>query len=331
MQNNRNIYGGDFCNPNEKLICTIGTGYAANYVSSNRAERAGATLTNRRVYFSGNVFTRNDKGRFIAFSQRKIVNNRDITGTGYDFYRPLHLITAAVIQVAAGFFSFLMNAVNDDPTTPELVEAIFSIAGWPLIILGVICGILYFVHRKTLMFIEYAGGNIAFDLRWIQSHEQDNFIRNIHLAKDNIYGTAAVDQGFINTPPSPIMTTPATPFSPPTKVDNTENISKKIQETKIQIPIAKQLSDEEQIIQRQIEKVKMHQDPKDYRALVSILEKMGEAGNGLLQDLREWSVTVSWKPLYWQTKDELNCPLCDATQPKNSEICFRCNVKFVHE
>jgi hypothetical protein len=51
----------------------------------------------------------------------------------------------------------------------------------------------------TLLTIEYAGGNIAFDVRWLQKHEQDDFIRNIHLAKDNLYGKAAALQGFVST------------------------------------------------------------------------------------------------------------------------------------
>ena len=55
-----------------------------------------------------------------------------------------------------------------------------------------------FLYRKILLSIEYAGGNIAFDVRWFQSSEGDNFIRNIHLAKDKLYSTTAIDQGFID-------------------------------------------------------------------------------------------------------------------------------------
>lgn len=78
-----NVYGGQFFNTDEHEICSIGTGYLANYVSGEGARRTGATLTNKRVYFSGHVFTITDKGGPVALKQSKVVNTRDITGTGY--------------------------------------------------------------------------------------------------------------------------------------------------------------------------------------------------------------------------------------------------------
>jgi len=66
-------------------------------------------------------------------------------------------------------------------------------------ILFIVFLVMYFIKRMTLLCVEYAGGNIAFDVRWIQQHEQDDFIRNIHLAKDNIYRKAAVEQGFVSS------------------------------------------------------------------------------------------------------------------------------------
>jgi hypothetical protein len=57
---------------------------------------------------------------------------------------------------------------------------------------------MYSIYRKTLLTIEYAGGNIAFDARWLQAKEQDTFIRNIHLAKDKLVSMTAVEQGFVS-------------------------------------------------------------------------------------------------------------------------------------
>ncbi len=71
-------------------------------------------------------------------------------------------------------------------------------------ILALVFLIIYFIKRKTLLCIEYAGGNIAFDVKWIPKHEQEDFIRNVHLAKDKAYSNAAVDQGFVSKEEDPI-------------------------------------------------------------------------------------------------------------------------------
>ncbi|MCL2498875.1 MAG: hypothetical protein FWE90_00895 [Defluviitaleaceae bacterium] len=190
MQNDHSVYGGFFCSSDERQIASIGTGYLANYVSGGGGKSAGATLTNRRVYFSGNVFARNANGRFVSVSRRQIVNTRDITGTGYDFYKPLYLIFWAVLSVIASVIGFSVGYTNDDG---------FMFLGFLGIIFFTVFIIRYFIKRKTLFSIEYAGGNIAFDVQWIQKHEQDDFVRNIHLAKDKLFSTAAADQGYTQT------------------------------------------------------------------------------------------------------------------------------------
>jgi len=176
IMNNSSKYGGTFFAPDEHQICTIGTGYLANTLSGAGNKRAGATLTNKRVYFSGSVYSLNNKGRFVSINQRKIVNNRDITGTGYVFYRPLHYVWWSILSIDEA--SMLPLAIG------IVLFAVFLVS--------------YFVKRMTLLCVEYAGGNIAFDVRWIQAHEQDDFIRNIHLTKDKVYSKSAVEQGFVS-------------------------------------------------------------------------------------------------------------------------------------
>lgn len=188
---NNDIYGGKFCSPDEYQISTIGTGYIANYASGNEAKQSGATLTNKRIYFSGSVYMRNTKGHFSSYQQRKIINIRDITGTSYDFYRPLQYVLWGVLLpiLCPGITSILTDGNGD------AMFSMFVIS----IILSIVLVIIYFVKRMTLLTIEYAGGNIAFNVRWIQKHEQDDFIRNIHLVLDKIYGAEAVTHDCVNT------------------------------------------------------------------------------------------------------------------------------------
>ncbi|MCL2198071.1 MAG: hypothetical protein FWB80_04030 [Defluviitaleaceae bacterium] len=176
-----NIYGGKFFSKNEQEICSIGTGYVANFVSGGGADRAGATLTNKRVYFSGSTFFIDAKGDPVQLKQRKVINTCDITGTSYLFFNPINYVIFAAITVLGGISSVLFFG-----GAASLIGLVVS-----LVVAGIM-GVKYYLGRLTLISIEYAGGSIAFDVRWIQPHEQDNFIRNVHLAKDAIHGALTV-------------------------------------------------------------------------------------------------------------------------------------------
>ena len=193
-----NIYGGNFFSSDERQITTIGTGYMANFLSGGGAQRAGATLTNKRVYFSGKVYSLR-RGEVSAIKQRTIVNVRDITGVGYVRYDPIGLVVGGVFFFILGLIIFLStgNQTRQGWGPPVWEPSGFGMFGIMMGILLLILGIVfYFLSRMTLLSIEYAGGNIAFDAKWLQSNEADTFIRNIHLANDKIYSVAAIEQGF---------------------------------------------------------------------------------------------------------------------------------------
>ena len=186
-----NKYGGQFCAPDEKVIVSLGTGYLANFLSGGVMNRVGATLTNRRLYYSGSVYFR-ENGRLASVKTRKIVNVRDITGTGYTFFRPLYLLGLGAIFVVCAIVAFIMGA--------EFEGAIGAAIGILFLVFAIMSFAAYFSKRTTLLSIEYAGGNVEFDIKWFAAHEQDNFIRNIHLVKDKLYSRVAEEQGFVNTP-----------------------------------------------------------------------------------------------------------------------------------
>jgi len=196
-----NTYGGDFCSPDEHQITTLGTGYIANFISKGAVEESGATLTNRRIYFSGTTFMFNEKGQLFSIKEQKIVNVRDITGVGYKIFSPIQYIIAGVTSLILGAIVMMMTMeeVRQGWGAHGATIRISSIGGWSMgagAIFLIVCIFLYFNYRKTLLSIEYAGGNISYDARWLDSGEQDVFIRNIHLAKDALYSMSATEQGF---------------------------------------------------------------------------------------------------------------------------------------
>ena len=191
-----NVYESTFLGLDEYQISYIGTGYTPNYKAKGAPGLLGATLTSKRVYFSGLFYARNSNGQYMLCKQRKIINTRDITGTGYDFCRPKQFIWLSIVFLllaAVGSFIVVMHV-------PESMSGISNIllflSGALPFFISVLFMCFYFAKRKTLFTIDYAGGNIAFDSKMIGQDEQDAFMRSIHLVKDGMYATAAEYQSF---------------------------------------------------------------------------------------------------------------------------------------
>lgn len=59
-----------------------------------------------------------------------------------------------------------------------------AIIVFALIIVGVVFICLYFIRKRTIFRIDYAGGNIGFDMSWISQEEAVNFQRALRMCKD---------------------------------------------------------------------------------------------------------------------------------------------------
>jgi len=186
-ENASSTYGGTFYAPDERAVATIGTGYLANFIATRSTRRAGATLTNKRIYFSGEIFFFNGRGGISSTKQQEVVNVRDVTGTGYVLYRPLSILLMGILAILVAIFLFIANSGADGA---------MGIAAVSAVVIGIALVDSFYISCKTLLSIKYAGGAIAFDVRWLNQHEQDNFIRDIHLVKDKCYSNAAAEQGF---------------------------------------------------------------------------------------------------------------------------------------
>ena len=199
----KNTYGGKFCSPNEMQITTLGSGYVANFLSGGGVSQAGATLTNKRIYFSGTNFMIDEKGKLTTVSERKIVNVRDVTGVGYKHFKSPQYLFYAIMAVICGIVGVVLTMetqrIGGMGAGGTSISQISSF-GYYSIVAGLLAGgaslYEYIKSIITLLSVEYAGGNIAFDARWLQAHEKDVFIRNIHLAKDKLYSVSAEAQGF---------------------------------------------------------------------------------------------------------------------------------------
>lgn len=164
-----------FVNKNERLISTLGNSYIQNFISNGILSKGFSFITDKRVYFQGksyNVFYNNSGNpKIFKNSRSQIVDLKDVTGTEIKHYNPIHYLIIAIV-----FFIFLLILLS-------IGFSEFKIYIIPIILAYVF---LYFKNKISLISIQYAGGEIAFDIRWFSQNEIDNFQKQLRLAKDNV-------------------------------------------------------------------------------------------------------------------------------------------------
>ena len=136
-------------------MTSLGDGYLKKFLTTGNVGHCVAVLSDKRIYLRGNVIDYNNS-RLEKINIEKIVNVEDITGTG---------------------FIYASNQVW------KLVLAVLTA---PLIIPAIIFILLYIVGRKTVFFIEYAGGYIKFDASYYNLSDVHEFQKQIRLIQEQL-------------------------------------------------------------------------------------------------------------------------------------------------
>lgn len=196
-----------FMNPNEKLVTTLGNNYIQNYIANGSINRGFAIVSDRRAYFQGKayeiVYDRRGNMKVNQTDRSRVVDLQDITGTGYDSAKTLsHLlrgwICLACALIALLFSNTLWSSEKIYESSSVSYGAYTSGSGgnfwWSVIIVWLLVGMLvaalvffflYYKSKITLFTIQYAGGEIAFNINWFPQAEMDDFQRQLRLAKDD--------------------------------------------------------------------------------------------------------------------------------------------------
>ena len=162
-----------FMNPTEKLVATLGNTYAQNFLSSGKLAKAFSIVSDKRVYFRGEMYEGTNRASLRKISLKKVVNIRDVTGVSVAHFSPIGYILAGIFFILFG----LGFAAYTEVIAPFVIG----------LIIGIINIILYFFKRITLLRIEYAGGSIGFDIKWFSEQENLEYQKALFLAKDKIF------------------------------------------------------------------------------------------------------------------------------------------------
>ncbi len=165
-----------FASSDERPVAVLGNTIAETFLSTGFLGNGFAVLSDKRVYFRGRCFARSGK-HFSARKEERVVDVQDITGTGFVFNNPIWIFVLSIILFCGLIFSF-----TDFKEEIRIISAIGSI------LLGGIALAIYFSKKQTLFEISFAGGGIAFDVRWFPAEEAQSFQKNIKLISDAVKG-----------------------------------------------------------------------------------------------------------------------------------------------
>lgn len=182
-------YSKVFVEPDEQLLGTLGNGYLEN-ILGKKVKKTHALLTNKRVYFQGTFFS--GSGKTLQQSiEEKVVDLEDITGTGFQYNKPLGILVFIMIMIIPVgimevFKDFANNFVQGDilPISGLIMGIVVSIT---LCIISYI--IIYLSRRKVNFILEYAGGTIRFDATIVGLSNVKDFNKQIRRAKDHVKET----------------------------------------------------------------------------------------------------------------------------------------------
>ena len=170
-----------FVDSNEKQVAVLGGGYLQNYIATGSFEDTFCVVTDKRVYFTGKCFYKYGNS-YKSSTERKIVDLKDITGTGFVVLRYWWLKIMAIMCVVIGIIIYLFFSEKEI----SQFESYQSGTWFVVIICGLLFGILYFLLKQRLFEISYAGGVISFKASGYSEAEMQSFHKELRKAKDNV-------------------------------------------------------------------------------------------------------------------------------------------------
>lgn len=186
-------------NPNEEIIATLGNSYFQNFITKGEITKAFSVISDKRVYFKGNALTKLANGSFGNINLSKNVDLKDVTGISTTFLSNVGLMMVAIMSAITSIVMFILGIVNNADSgsnyirfnsygvgewTTKSFDSTWFIYGAILVVAAIFFFVLYRISRTNILQIEFAGGIIAFDVKFYSQSECENFQRKLRQAKD---------------------------------------------------------------------------------------------------------------------------------------------------
>ena len=191
QKSNDSNFTNFFMNPNEKLFTTLGNSYIQNFLNNGQIQKGFAIVSDKRCYFQGTsydvVYGNNGRKRLNKTNRSRAVDLKDITGTGIDYISNIifkYIGFAMAVFALLFIFSIIYRLIITISLGHFHIDKVSLTYCLIFLILSVVFYYLYFKSKSSIISIQYAGGEIAFNIKWFSQQEIDDFQRQLRLAKD---------------------------------------------------------------------------------------------------------------------------------------------------
>lgn len=166
---------------NERIEAVIGNSCAQNFLTTGTLGNGFAVLTNKRVYFKGKCIFLSGK-RIYSKTEENTVDLKDVTGTGFVHNSAIWMKVLMIIFLVIAAFGVFITLLNVGVLGHE--ERLKEIVVWLAFGgVGFLFRSLFKMYHYSLFRIAYAGGGIAFDVRWTTQQETKLFQQQLVLLK----------------------------------------------------------------------------------------------------------------------------------------------------
>ena len=162
-----------FVDEDEKQVAVLGGNYLQNMLRGGGLSKGFGVLTDKRYYFKGKCYTK-QAGHFVNTDEEWCVDVKDITATGFAYKRRIGLLLLAIACLVIGVYCL----------ASEVEAKLFFVA---LLLGGVLFLIEYFISKRGMYIVAFAGGSIGLDVSsYGGTKAVKAFDRKIRKVKDKV-------------------------------------------------------------------------------------------------------------------------------------------------
>ena len=172
--NEERLRGEIFLEPDENLLCVVGSQQLENYLEKGKQNKCFAVLSDRAVYCKGKCTVSRDRRSYQTRQTDFRLDLEEFKDLKYLPKRNQILLSLAFFFLILGPTLLLLDKVTDfaaDSAFTPTLDAVVSI-----LFAGVFF-LLYSIHQKTLLELLHTNGSIGLDQHCLPQKEERLLIR----------------------------------------------------------------------------------------------------------------------------------------------------------
>ncbi|MBR6431196.1 MAG: hypothetical protein IKS27_08270 [Oscillospiraceae bacterium] len=172
--NEERLRGEIFLEPDEKLLCVVGSKQLEAYLESGRRRKCFAVLSDRAVYCKGKCTVSRDRRYYQTGQTDFRLDLEEFKDLKYLQKKNKVLLSLTFFFLLLGPVLLLLDKITnygDGIAFNPILDAVIS-----LLFAGVFF-LLYSIHQRTLLELLHTNGSISLDQRWLPRKEERLLIR----------------------------------------------------------------------------------------------------------------------------------------------------------